>query len=171
MAPTILGLLLFFGAGLHYLVLGLPGLGYGERTELAPVGWRDLAQQVKQIAKQVRNDTGSEPLIVGMDRYQIASEVAFYAADGTGIAPETSSAHLFGWFDLMYERWVPIDLQTGRTLLLIAWNPRDLTDTAVESRAAWMGPLQDGVLTRDSRVIRRYYYRVAYNYRASPKDE
>jgi len=62
-------------------------------------------------------------------------------------------------------------LQTGRTLLLIAWNPRDLTDTAVESRAAWMGPLQDGVLTRDSRVIRRYYYRVAYNYRASPKDE
>jgi len=170
-APTILGVLLIFGAGLHYLVLGLPGLGYGERTELAPIGWRDLAQQVNRIAKQVRDDTGSEPLIVGMDRYQIASEVAFYAADNTGMAPETSSAHLFGWFGLMYERWVPIDLQTGRTLLLIAWNPRDLTDTAVESRAAWMGPLQDGVLTRDRRVIRRYYYRVAYNYRASQKYE
>jgi dolichol-phosphate mannosyltransferase len=167
--PTILGLLLIFGAGLHYLVLGLPGLAYGERTELTPMGWRDLAQQVNRIAQEVSNASGADPLIVGMDRYQIASEVAFYATNDTGVTPETSSAHLFGSLGLMYERWVPINVQAGRTLLLVAWNSRELADTSIESRAASMGPVQDGVLMRDHRLIRRFYYRVAHNYRTAQK--
>jgi dolichol-phosphate mannosyltransferase len=166
--PTFVILLLIYGAGLHYLTLGLPGLGYGRHIELVPVGWRELSGRVSQIAAGVRRDTGVDPLIVGMDRYAIASELAFYGAKQTQSALATSSVHLFGGIGLMYERWTPPQAQVGRTLLLVAWDPRDLTGNAVESRAERVGPVEDEVLIHDGQVVRHYYYRVAYNYRVMP---
>jgi dolichol-phosphate mannosyltransferase len=163
--PTLLILLLIYGAGLQYLVLGLPGLGYGKHIELVPVAWRDLARQVTDAAAAVRKDTESDVLIVGMDRYAIASELAFYGAERTGSAVETSSAHLFGGLGLMYERWTPAPLQEGRTLLLVAWDPSELTGAAIEGHAERMGPVETRTLTRDGHVVRHYYQRVAYNYR------
>ena len=47
--PTLVILVLIYGAVLHYLVLGLPGAGYGSHMELVPVGWRDLGRQVTAI--------------------------------------------------------------------------------------------------------------------------
>jgi dolichol-phosphate mannosyltransferase len=167
--PTLVAMLLIYGAGLHYLTLGLPGLGYGRHIELVPVGWRDLSLRISQIAAGVRRENGADPLIVGMDRYAIASEVAFYGAEQTKSAVATSSAHLFGGIGLMYERWTPPQAEVGRTLLLVAWDPRDLAGTAIESRAERLGPVEDDVLTRDGQVVRHYYYRVAYNYRVMPR--
>jgi dolichol-phosphate mannosyltransferase len=162
--PTLVTLLLIYGAGLQYLMLGLPGLGYSKHIELIPVGWRDLSHRVLDAAARVRAETGSEPLIVGMDRYAIASELAYYGAGRT-----TSSSHLFGGVGLMYERWTPAQLQEGRNLLLVAWDPNDLTGYEVESHAERWGPLEDEVLIRDGQVVRHYYHRVAYNYRSAPR--
>ncbi len=158
---TLVATLLICAAGLHYLTLGLPGLGYGKHTELVPVGWRELSLRISAAAERVRADTGSEPLLVGMDRYAIASELAFYAKP----AQETSSAHLFGGMGLMYARWTPPELEQGRTLLLVAWDPGDLAGSAIDSHVERMGPIVDEVLSRDGHVIRHYYHRVAYNYR------
>ena len=167
--PTLVVMLLIYGAGLHYLTLGLPGLGYGRHIELVPVGRRDLSRRTSQIAAEVRRESGTDPLIVGMDRYAIASELAFYGAERTGSAVATSSSHLFGGIGLMYERWTPPQAEVGRTLLLVAWDPRDLAGTAIESRAERLGPVEDDVLTREGQVVRHYYYRVAYNYRVMPR--
>ena len=68
----------------------------------------------------------------------------------------------------MYERWSPAASQVGRTLLLIGFKPEDLTGRAVEARAQGLGPVREGVLARDGRMIRRYYYRIAYAYRQAP---
>jgi dolichol-phosphate mannosyltransferase len=163
--PTLLCMLLIYGAGLHYLVLGLPGAGYSKHIELIPVGWRDFSRRIAAAAAAVRSETGSEPLIVGMDRYAIASELAFYGADGAQSALETSSSHLFGGMGLMYERWTPAEQQQGRNLLLVAWDPRELAGSAVESHAGHLGPVSDEVLSQNGRVVRHYYYRVAYDYR------
>ncbi len=163
--PTLVCLLLVFGAGLHYLVLGLPGAGYSQHIELIPVGWRDFGRRIAAVAAAVRDETGSEPLVVGMDRYAIASELAFYGAGSAQSPLETSSSHLFGGMGLMYERWTPAEQQQGRNLLLVAWDPRDLAGSAVESHAGRLGPVSDEVLSRNGRIVRHYYYRVAYNYR------
>jgi hypothetical protein len=32
-----------------------------------------------------------------------------------------------------------------------------------------LGPVEDEVLSRDGRLVRHYYQRVAYNYRAIPR--
>jgi dolichol-phosphate mannosyltransferase len=167
--PTLMSVLLIYGAGLHYLALGLPGLGYSKHIELLPVGWRDLGRQIESDAARIRTDTGAAPLIVGMDRYAIASELAFYGAGSAQGDMETSSAHLFGGIGLMYARWTPPQLQDGRTLLLVAWDRRDLAGDDVESRAERFGPIEDSVLRRNGAVVRHYYRRLAYNYRSTPR--
>jgi dolichol-phosphate mannosyltransferase len=167
--PTLVTMMLIYGAGLHYLVLGWPGLGYSKHIELIPVGWRDFSRQVTDATAGIRKETGGDPLIVGMDRYAIASELAFYGAERTNSVVETSSVHLFEGIGLMYQRWTPAELQEGRTLLLVAWDPQDLTGKIIESHAERLGPVQVNVLTRDGQVVRHYYYRVAYNYRRIPR--
>jgi dolichol-phosphate mannosyltransferase len=162
--PTLVTMLLIYGAGLHYLVLGLPGLGYSRHIELVPVGWHDLSGRILEIAAAVRKETGSDPVIVGMDRYAIASELAFYGAERSKTALPISSAHLFGGNGLMFERWTPPETEQGRTLLLVAWDPADLDGEAIRSHAERLGPVEVEVLTRDGRFVRRYYYRVAYDY-------
>jgi dolichol-phosphate mannosyltransferase len=166
--PTLLTLLLIYGAFFHYLVLGLPGVGYGEHTELVPVGWRALGSELMPVKDEIRAATGADPLVVGMDRYMIASELAFYAPDRARSVGQTTSEHLFGNNGLMYERWFPTGAQEGRTLLLVAWKSQDLTTASIEAHVKRLDPVREGVLSRDGKVIRRYYYRVAYDYRSVP---
>ena len=163
--PTIVIVLLILGAGLNYLALGLPGLGYGKHIELLPVGWRDLGRRIESTAAE----TGAGPVIVGMDRYAIASELAFYAMEGTKSSVQTASANLFGGIGLMYERWMPPATQEGRTLLLVAWDPHELAGPAVETHVVRLGPVVHGELARDGAPLGRYYYRLAYNYHAVPR--
>jgi dolichol-phosphate mannosyltransferase len=169
--PTLVTLLLIYGAGLHYLVLGLPGVGYGKHIELVPVGWREISRHIEETAAEFRKQTGSDPLIVGLDRYAIASELAFYGFESTKSAIDTSSAHLFEGVGLMYALWTPPKLQEGRTLLLVAWDPRDLDNHYVESHVERLGPVEEDVLQVDGQVVRHYYHRFAYNYRSIPVGE
>jgi dolichol-phosphate mannosyltransferase len=164
--PMVLILLVAYGAGLYHLAVGIPGWGYGKHPELVPVGWRELGAEVRRIATDVAAREGRAPLIVGMDRYAIASELAFYGGDPLQSVADSSSAHLFGQVGLMYERWFPVQAQRGRTLILVAWDPRELAGPELESRVERLGELQQGVLRRTAGdLVRRYYYRLAYGYR------
>jgi dolichol-phosphate mannosyltransferase len=165
--PTVIVLLLLYGAGLYDLAIGIPGVGYGRHAELVPVGWRELGRDVGAIAADIGRRTGTDPLIVGMDRYAIASELAFYLPDRARAVAETTSGHLFGQVGLMYERWFPAAQQSGRQLLLIAWSPAELSDRALADRVTRLDPIQQGALTRDRQLIRPFFYRVAYGYLAT----
>ncbi|HEY2463316.1 MAG TPA: glycosyltransferase family 39 protein [Steroidobacteraceae bacterium] len=162
--PTLLALLLFNGIRFHYFAVGIPGLGYGQEPENVPVGWRELGRQIHNIAK----DAAGDPLIVGMDRYFLASELAFYAPNPREAARETTSAQLFGRMGLMYERWFPPSAERGRTLLLVAWHAADLDAPEVRAAVEALAPVQAGELRRKGNLIRPYYYRFAYGYRGSP---
>jgi dolichol-phosphate mannosyltransferase len=158
-------LLLVYGSGLYDLTWGIPGVGYGRHAELVPIGWRELGTQIDAIAGRVEQETGHAPLVVGMDRYAIASELAFYAPDQARGVGRTSSGHLFGQVGLMYERWFPPAVEEGRNLLLVSWRREDLASDRVASAVERMDPIQEGVLVRGDEVIRRYYYRLGCGYR------
>jgi dolichol-phosphate mannosyltransferase len=162
--PTILILILIYGAGLQYLVLGLPGVGYDKHIEAIPVGWRTLSAHVVATANSYRQQTGSDPLIVGMDRYAIASEVAFYGGTPQTLASETANSHLFGGMGLMYGQWMPNKAQEGRNLLLVAWTPGELEDPNIGAQVERLGPIEEETLMRDGVLIRHYYHRLAFNY-------
>lgn len=169
--PTSVVMLLIYGAGLHYLVLGLPGVGYDKHIEAIPVGWRTLSAQVIETAKAYGKETGTEPLIVGMDRYAIASELAFYGGAHSAAGLQTANSHLFGGMGLMYGLWLPPKSQNGRNLLLVAWSPGELDDKYVRAGVERLGPIEDDVLMRDGVLIRHYYHRMAFNYRSRDDDD
>lgn len=169
--PTIVVMLLVYGAGLLYLTLGLPGVGYDKHIEAIPVGWRNLSAHVIETAGAYRKQTGTEPLIVGMDRYAIASELAFYGGARTATGLQTATSHLFGGMGLMYGRWMPPGLQNGRDLLLVAWSPGELDDKFIRARVERLGPIEDDALMRNGILIRHYYHRMAFNYRSRDDDD
>jgi dolichol-phosphate mannosyltransferase len=168
--PTVIALLLLYGAGLYDLAIGIRGLGYGGHAELVPIGWRELGARVQRIAEEAGEQDGVEPLIVGMDRYAIASELTFYAPDRSKALRDTSSGHLVGQVGLMYEQWFPRAAERGRTLLLVAWSPGDLEAPGLSAYVERLGPIERGVLTRGPDTIRPYYYRLAFGYRGAPND-
>lgn len=164
--PTIVAMLLLYGAGLHYLVLGLPGVGYGKHVELLPIGWRDLTAHIIKTAAEFRAETGGDILIVGMERYFIASELAFYGRKNLGSGMETVNNHLFGGMGLMYTQWMPAKAQDHKNLLLVGFEPGDLGNPAVGAHVARLGPIEDYPLMRDGKLVRHFFYRRAYDYRS-----
>jgi len=168
--PTIAALLLVYGAGIYHLTAGIPGLGYGAHAELVPVGWRELGRQIHSLVTQIAQREGERPLVVGMDRYAIASELAFYADRSKGVS-DTSSGQLFGQVGLMYERWFPPAAQKGRSLLLVSFDRRELAGKPIGASVERSGPIEERVLARGHITIRPYYYRLAYGYRGAPGPE
>ncbi len=164
--PTVVVMLLIYGAGLHYLVLGLPGVGYGKHVELIPIGWRDLTAHIIKTAVEFHSEQGADILLVGMDRYFIASELAFYGRENLGTGMETVNNHLFGGMSLMYGWWMPAKAQDHKDLLLVGYDPGDLEDPAVAAHVARLGPIEDYQLMRDGKLVRHYFYRRAYDYRS-----
>jgi dolichol-phosphate mannosyltransferase len=162
--PTLALLALLYIGLLYHLVLGLPGVAYSKHIETTPVGWRDLSDRMRVIATQEAEQRGRVPLIVGMDRYAIASEIAFYGTRASGIQLETSNSVLFGGIGLMYQRWTPPSDESGRDLLLVAWDAGELNDALLEPQVERLGPIREEALQRDGRFVRHYYHRMAYNY-------
>jgi dolichol-phosphate mannosyltransferase len=165
-APTILIAVVFYAVGLYYLVLGLPGVGYSKQVQLVPAGWRDLASQVSELQSALEREVHQEPLIVGMQRNFLSSELAFYNPDHDG-ARETAGPHLFGNNSLMYEWWFPKNLQEGRTLLLVSFDAADLTRSSVSRHVAHLGPVQTGMFKKNGKPIRPFYYSYASGYRST----
>lgn len=162
--PTLITLLLIFGAAFHHFVLGLPGVGYSKHMELVPVGWRSLGRQMAAVEQEIRKQTGSDPIIMTMDRYEAAGELVFYSPDPAGAVNRISSDVLFGGLGLMYKRWFPESSLQGRNLLLVSWDVGDLDTPAVRSHMRRLDPIHAGMLTRDGHPIRQYFYRLAYDY-------
>lgn len=163
--PAMLALLVGYGAVLHLPVLGLPGV----RTPATNFtnGWRELGREVEAIEHAVARQTGEEPLIVGMDKYNLASLVAFYDPDRDG-AGETTGRHLFGKQSLMYAFWLQPRDGEGKNLVLLADEPEDLTSEAVVARADRLDPVQEIDVESLSANPVRYFVRVAYGYHSEP---
>jgi len=160
--PAVLALMLFYGIALHYVVLGLPGLPATIR-ELG-MSWSDLGRQVEDIENEVSMRTGKEPLIVGMDKYNLASLLAFYDPAGDG-AGETTALNLFGRQGLMYDVWFPSRRQVGKSLVLVSHEARELESPAVMS---WMGrlePIREVHVQKEGTLVATYFVRVAHDYR------
>ncbi len=163
--PTIVVMLLIYTAGLYYMAVGLPGVGYSKHTELVPVAWHEFGRQIEDLADDVRRRNSGQVLVVGMDRYFIASESAFYSSDRPRALASACSANLFGEVGLMYEQWCPAAGQSGRTLLVVAWDAAALSNARLQKHADRLDAMQTGTLMRNGAAVRTYFYRVLHGYR------
>ena len=116
--PTIIALLIIHGASFYYISLGLPGAGPMTPSRLFGE-WRPLANSVETVKRRVENENGAKPVVVGMDKNFISSELSFYDPDGPR---NTGGAHFFGGRSLMWAVWLPRSAAVGRNVLMIDFN-------------------------------------------------
>lgn len=161
--PTLAIVLLMMGGTFHYMVLGLPGMTYPEKMRL-PVAWEEMALQVEMIEREVRRDGHEAPLVVGMDKYFVASEMAFYRRGGGEEAAPSTSRHLFNLDGLMYAYWNPPNHQVGRSLVLVGLTRAKMADRMFKDHVLNLGPIEERVVTKNGRTAARFYYRVAHGY-------
>jgi dolichol-phosphate mannosyltransferase len=171
---TVVTTVLIYAAGLHYLVLGLPGLAYPQNFML--LGWLDLGRQIEQIEDELEAASGSDPLVVGMNKYQIASGLAFYrtralqglsgpAGEKEGVL-DTTGRHLFGKDSLMYRYWLSAKSAQDRDMILVSDKPDGLTDARVRSRFRKLGDIRQIVIQKNNRPVGRFYWLFAEGYRS-----
>jgi dolichol-phosphate mannosyltransferase len=176
---TLATVLVIFGGGLHYMAIGLPGVSYrgGAHMRDFPVAWRELGQQVERIRQDARGPGDQSPLLAGLDKYFIASELAFYIPGNAG-AEHSAGRGLFqidaadGGSEksgsLMYDYWFPAEKQTGRTIVMVSFNAAQLETPAVISRFKEVGQVKSESVVRDGDVLGQFFYRTGYDYRSGP---
>jgi dolichol-phosphate mannosyltransferase len=168
---TVVIMLFLFGLCLHYYSLGLPGIPTLDRPFLT--GWDDVAHTVDGMVVVMQKKSGQRPLVVGMDKYKIASGLAFYryrdVVSGGDKTPdwvirETSSGHLFGKNGLMYAYWFPPAALDGKDLLLVA-SSRDLLDERfLRGYVGAMGEIRELVITKNGSIIDHCFIRLVHGY-------
>jgi dolichol-phosphate mannosyltransferase len=161
--------MILIGGIFHYVAVGLPGLSsrVGLHLRDLPVAWREFGEKAFMIDKRLQNENGKDPLMVGMDRYFVSSELAFYGGDHNS-APETAARNLFGLEGLMYAYWSPPDQQNGRTMILFGLEPYQLSYPNISRHFREVGPIKSETISKDGHGISTFYYRVGYDYRSEP---
>jgi dolichol-phosphate mannosyltransferase len=166
-APTILSTMLIYGVAFHYVTLGFPGFPYPNSFKL--VGWKELGKQIEAIEDDVESRTGEEPLVVGMDKYNISSQLSFYRTIAEDKPREgvltTVGRHLFGENSLMYERWFNAKRGVGKTVIMVDDHTDTLSRPSITDSFERLDPIQPIVIRSDSGIKRTFFYRVGYGYR------
>ena len=163
--PTVASTLVIYGLGLHYLVLGLPMAGYVGTIRTLPVAWRELGTAVGLVQQSVEEATGAQVLLIGMDKYFLASEVAFYnRRDGNGVDSSVGSGAV-GKNSLMYDYWFkPEDLR-GKTAVLFSLKRHELEQEGLAERFSRLTEIQQQEITKHGVNIGSFYYRTGFDLR------
>jgi len=162
---TIAVVLLAFGASLHYLALGLPGIPYPKTLRGLPIAWRQFASEAEQIKNQVKSTMGQEPLLVGMDTYYLSSELAFYDGRNKDSVDNTAGLGIFDGRSLMYNYWFSGDQEIGRNVIMFSFDEDGVTDPTLSKWFHEMGPVTERIVYKAGNPAGRFFYRVGYNFR------
>ena len=181
-SPLLALLLVVYALATYYLAFGLPAVGYPPQA--APLlGWSAATTDLAAVSSEVQAATGSPPLVVGMDAYQVASQVSFHgrppflASTGTAAPPleVTAIGELFGGEGLMFAYWHPPAQFRGRALLMVARERAALQRPSLATYFERIDPEVHGLPLAqvgtggERRVIDQIYYRVGYGYRPDPQ--
>jgi dolichol-phosphate mannosyltransferase len=168
---TVVAFLLLSGLFLHYFSLGLPMVPMIERPFLT--GWESVVPVIERIVETEKVHNGERPFVVGMDKYKIASGLAFYryknaiamkAKNPEHVISETLSGHLFGWTGLMYQFWFPPDTLFGKNLLLVSSSRNMIDNQVVQRYAENPGDIREISIEKDGRPVDRCFIRLAWKY-------
>jgi dolichol-phosphate mannosyltransferase len=165
---TASAMLVLFAGGFGYLSTGMPGLTKYGGLEL-PIAWKEYGNRIEEIESRLEADTGSEPIIVGLDQYWLASQASFYDPAGdqdVDTLAEIAGENLVGGNSLMWNSWVLPQAAAGRPGLLVSFTEDKLRQERVTRRFSEVGEITKEVLTNHEGEIGHFYWRVGYNYRA-----
>ena len=153
-----------FALLLHYLALGLPLIGHTGKLRGLPVAWEEFGAEAGRIRADVEAETGQQPLLVGMDTYNIASELAFYGA-GPAALETVTSQNLFGRNGLMFDTWYSNRSSDGRDVIMISVKEPGVSDDGLSAWFESIGPVEQQAVRKNGAVAGRFFYRIGYGFR------
>jgi dolichol-phosphate mannosyltransferase len=156
-------LLVAYVFAFSYLVAGMPGTAKTDGMKM-PIAWKALGERVGEIKTSLEKETGSEPIIIGLDQYWLASQASFYAPDGGKELPDVAALSLVGGSSLMWDVWTSPAQAKGRDAVVISFSKNRLDEGRVTQRFSTMGEINKEVLTNSLGEIGHFYRRVGYNY-------
>jgi dolichol-phosphate mannosyltransferase len=149
------------------VVLGIPGIPYQFLTE--HYFWREAAAEIKQIAAEVRHETGKEPIVAGMSKWSVASALYFYTHDDAKL--DIRSRNMFGDSGAMYEFWFPSQAPANRPVIQVGMKRGHLDETRTGINVITMldqpGTIASRVIERYGTPVRRLYYRVSQGFKGT----
>ena len=175
---TTIVLLLLYGAGLHYLSLGIPGIPFPSR--MLGQGYHDISCQVEAIVEEIEDASRMRPLVVEMDGDVNNSWLAFYRGKcgrraggyrSNSGAYETAGTHLFSGVSGMYLFWFPREEQAGKTMVLVGDEREELAEPKIYIRIKSGGKIKELTAKAKGRTIRRNYYRIVEGYQPYALEE
>jgi dolichol-phosphate mannosyltransferase len=162
--PTIVALLFIHSGFFYYISRGLPGAGPMSPERLFGE-WRELAEKVGQIRTTVEAKNGSRPIIVGMDKNFISSEISFYDSIDDYAPYNTGGSHFFGQRSLMWAIWYPRSAAVGKDFLMIDFDRKRLMSPKLSQYFDTLSDVSTESLKNNGRVVGYFYWRVGHAYR------
>jgi len=174
-AGPVVGLLLVaYSVASYHLVLGIPGAPYPSPFARF-MGWQAATAELRTVQARLLRETGMAPVVVGLDKYNTASQIAFYGAPAFAppgqAALKATSLETFNGNALMFSYWDPPASLAGRSLILVGRERADLaTDRLAPNFTALDETIHPLALGNtgpggNSRKIDEYYYRVGHGFR------
>jgi dolichol-phosphate mannosyltransferase len=161
--PTIVALIFLHSAFFYYISLGMPGAGPMSPERLFG-DWRGLAQKVGKIQRMVEVQNGTRPVVVGMDKNFISSELSFY--DSSNDHGPTGGVNLFGQRSLMWAVWFPSSAALGKDILMIDFDRKRVMSPKLSRYFETLGDVSMESLVQNGRVVGYFYWRVGRAYRS-----
>jgi dolichol-phosphate mannosyltransferase len=168
--PTIIILPMIYGLGLHYLVLGFPMVGHLGNIRTLPVAWKEFGNEAGLVERNVEASTGQNVLLVGMDRYFITSELAFYNRQDQDSVSTAVGRGALGGDSLMYDYWFkPADVQ-GKTVVLYGLNKNEVENGSLGRYFSRLSEIKEQVVTKRGVRAGSFFYRIGYELRSCSSD-
>lgn len=165
--PLAAGLILGYTAAFLFITLDMPGLAcISRKTHPLMTGWREMGREINQIEEAVEQKSGREVLVVGMDKYFITSQVAFYGADDD--REDAAGRHLFGGSSLMWKFWKAPHEAAGFDIILVAFKRRVLEDPQLGRFFKTLDPVETRDIPGTYDTLGRFYYRIGRGYKPPP---
>ena len=156
-------LCLIYGGLLHYAALGLPITTNTHVTN--HYFWKQAAEELSIIEKQITQETGQKPLIVGLSKWSIASSLRFYDTDKQ--VDNIVSRNAVGRTASMYEQWTTPNKWDGHPVIFIAFNKAELNAPELTNYAENLRQTEQLDINTNNNKLRELNYRIAEHYRTN----
>ncbi|PKL96232.1 MAG: dolichyl-phosphate beta-D-mannosyltransferase [Gammaproteobacteria bacterium HGW-Gammaproteobacteria-8] len=150
------------GLGLHYVSLGLPGVGW-QPNRLGYMGWQELAVEVHNLETRIEAETGQRPIVAGMAKWGISAALSFHDVDGR--RDNITARNLVGMGGSQWELWFDPQTDPDRPVLLVSHEPKLIDEEWLERALIGLGPLQTRTVTRNGMPIQVLHYRIGAGFR------
>lgn len=143
------------------IVISIPMSGKLFSPLMNTVSWSGLGKDIGIIQKQLMQETGKQPLLVGMDKYFIAAELSYYLKQPD---PDSiTSRNAIGNDGLTWNEWTNLGILRGRPALLISQKVETIIDPELENYFERLSPLMT-IEVKSGIQKQLLFIRYGYNY-------